>query len=82
MQQQEERIQVVELYEIKTCIICGNKECTKCKSMIKTERYKTISFISVSGITILTLSLATSLTSISYTGIGISCGSILSLLFY
>jgi hypothetical protein len=79
MQQCEEQIEIKNLDE---CMMCGCQECTKCKSVVKNERIKNTIFISVSGITMLTLNLATSLTSTAFIGIGLSCGSLLSLIFY
>jgi hypothetical protein len=79
MQQFEHRIDVKS---IEGCMICGCQECTKCKSIVKNERVKNTMFISASSATMLILNFATSLTSATFIGIGLSFGSLLSLLFY
>jgi hypothetical protein len=82
MQQYEERIIVAEQQSIYECIICGQQTCTKCKSMNKNELRKNTMFISASGIAMLGLTFAASISTFSLIGLGLNCGAILSLLFY
>jgi len=82
MQQNEVRVEIIEHHSIEECIICGCQECTKCKSELKNDKIKNTVFISVSGVTMTVLSLATTLTSTAFIGIGLSLGSLVSLLFY
>lgn len=76
------QIQVLESPREKSeCKICGVEECIQCYSYIKKEKIKTGILISGSGIGMIGLSFISSPASLAFIGLGLSCGTILSLIY-
>ena len=76
------QVQVLESPREKIeCRICGIQECDKCIKEIKKEKISASIFISGTSIGMIGLSFLSSPASLAFIGLGLSCGTVLKLLY-